>query len=286
VSLLKTNRLQIKTAASEIGQGMVTTLAIIAAEVLKLPLTQINVFLMDTDLTPDGGPTTASRQTFVSGNAVKLASEQLKASLLKVGAVALGVDESVLSLSENGLSNGSQTLNWHRLWELLGEPERSALVYYHAPATKSIEEGGRIHVTYGFSAQAVKIAVDEATGKVKVLKVLTANDAGKVINPLGYQGQVEGGVVMGVGQALIEEFKVNAGIIESDRAARYPIPRMQDTPEIESIIVEAEMKDGPFGAKGVGEITSIPTPPAIANAIYHATGVRYDRLPIRLQPKG
>jgi CO/xanthine dehydrogenase Mo-binding subunit/aerobic-type carbon monoxide dehydrogenase small subunit (CoxS/CutS family) len=286
VSLLKTNRLRIKTAASEIGQGMVTTLAIIAAEVLKLPLTQINVFLMDTDLTPDGGPTTASRQTFVSGNAVKLASEQLKASLLKVGAVALGVDESVLSLSENGLSNGSQTLNWHRLWELLGEPERSALVYYHAPATKSIEEGGRIHVTYGFSAQAVKIAVDEATGKVKVLKVLTANDAGKVINPLGYQGQVEGGVVMGVGQALIEEFKVNAGIIESDRAARYPIPRMQDTPEIESIIVEAEMKDGPFGAKGVGEITSIPTPPAIANAIYHATGVRYDRLPIRLQPKG
>jgi len=91
--------------------------------------------------------------------------------------------------------------------------------------------------------------------------------------------------VMGVGTALIEEFKVVNGIIESDRPARYPIPRMKDTPEIESIIVEAEMKDGPFGAKGIGEITSIPTPPAIANALYFATGVRHDRLPIRLKER-
>ncbi|MGB4595629.1 MAG: molybdopterin cofactor-binding domain-containing protein [Anaerolineaceae bacterium] len=286
VSLLNNRRLQIKTAASEVGQGMVTTLAIIAAEVLKLPLTQINVYLMDTDLTPDAGPTTASRQTFVSGNAVRLACEQLRDNLVRVGALALGTDEDVLTLGENGLSDGIRTLDWQKLWELLSEAERSALVYYHAPATKPIEEGGRIHITYGFAAQAVKIAVDEAAGKVKVLKVLTANDAGKVINPLGFQGQVEGGAVMGIGTALIEEYKVVDGVIESDRAARYPIPRMHDAPEIESIIVEAEMKEGPFGAKGIGEITSIPTPPAIANALYFATGVRYDRLPIRLKTAG
>lgn len=290
VSLLNNRRLQIKTAASEVGQGMLTTLAIIAAEVLKLPLTQINVFLMDTDLTPDAGPTTASRQTFVSGNAVRLACEQLKDNLLRVGAAECGLVpgcdiESVLTLSENGLSDGTRVLDWQTLWELLPETERSALVYYHAPATKPIDEGGRIHITYGFAAQAVKVAIDEASGKVRVLQVLTANDAGKVINPLGFQGQVEGGAVMGVGTALIEEFKVVDGIIESDRPARYPIPRMQDTPKVESIIVEAEMKEGPFGAKGIGEITSIPTPPAIANALYFATGVRYDRLPIRLKER-
>lgn len=282
VSLLKNRRIQIKTAASEVGQGMITTLAIIAAEVLQLPLTQINVFLMDTDLTPDAGPTTASRQTFVSGNAVRLASEQLKANILDAGARELTTEVSGLSLSEHGLTDGSRTLDWQRLWEILPDAERNALVYYHAPATNPIEVGGRIHVTFGFAAQAIKIALDEATGKVKVLKVLTANDAGKVINPLGFQGQVEGGAVMGIGTALIEEFKVTDGIIESDRPARYPIPRMQDSPEIESIIVEAEMKDGPYGAKGIGEITSIPTPPAIANALKFATGVRYDRLPIRL----
>ncbi len=285
VSLLNTNRLQIKTAASEVGQGMAATLAIIAAEVLKLPLTQINVFLMDTDLTPDGGPTTASRQTFVSGNAVRLASEQLKANILKAGTRAFGVSENDLTLDEQGLTDGEHMLNWHQIWELLDDANRSALVYYHAPATRSIEEGGKIHVTYGFAAQAVKIAIDESEGKIKVLKVLTANDAGKVINPLGFQGQVEGGVVMGVGQALFEEFQTVEGIIKSDRAARYPIPRMHDSPEIESIIVEAIMQDGPFGAKGVGEITSIPTPPAIANAVFNATGERFYSLPIRLRPK-
>lgn len=285
VRLLKNCRLQIKTAASEIGQGMVTTLAIIAAEVLKLPMTQINVFVMDTDLTPNAGPTTASRQTYVTGNAVRLASEQLKNNLLEVGASIFGVEPSSLTLAEDGLTDGWQTLDWQRLWQLLPEAERAALVHYHAPATRPIEEGGKIHVSYSFAAQAVKIAVDEAAGKVKVLQVLTANDAGKVINPLGFQGQVEGGVVMGIGQALIEDFKVVDGIIESDRAARYPIPRMQDSPEIESIIVEAETKEGPFGAKGIGEITSIPTIPAIANALYFATGVRYDRLPIRLKEK-
>ena len=264
---------------------MAATLAIIAAEVLKLPLTQINVFLMDTDLTPDGGPTTASRQTFVSGNAVRLASEQLKANILKAGTRAFGVSENDLTLDEQGLTDGEHMLNWHQIWELLDDANRSALVYYHAPATRSIEEGGKIHVTYGFAAQAVKIAIDESEGKIKVLKVLTANDAGKVINPLGFQGQVEGGVVMGVGQALFEEFQTVEGIIKSDRAARYPIPRMHDSPEIESIIVEAIMQDGPFGAKGVGEITSIPTPPAIANAVFNATGERFYSLPIRLRPK-
>lgn len=279
VSLLNTSRLQIKTAASEVGQGMNTTLKLIAAEVLKIPLEQINVFLMDTDLTPDAGPTTASRQTFVTGNAVRMACEGLKDRIL-VCAGRNFPGESV-ELHAGGLRAGRHELTWHDVYELLPEEERSVSLIYHAPKTEPLEAGPRSHFAYSFAAQAVKIGIDTAEGRVRVLKVLSANDAGRVINPLGFQSQVEGGVVMGVGQALLEEFKVDNGVIWSDRSARNPIPRMQDTPGIESFIVEAVMPEGPFGAKGVGEIVSVPTPPAIVNAIYHATGLRFDRLPVR-----
>jgi CO/xanthine dehydrogenase Mo-binding subunit len=112
------------------------------------------------------------------------------------------------------------------------------------------------------------------------LKVISANDVGKAINPLGLQGQVEGGVMMGLGNALTENFIVEEGRIFTDRMARYRIPSIVHTPEITSIVVEHPVSSGPYGAKGVGEIVSIPTTPAITNAIYNAIGVRVDRLPV------
>jgi len=120
-------------------------------------------------------------------------------------------------------------------------------------------------------------------GGVQVLQVISANDAGRVLNPLGFQGQVEGGIVMGVGHALMEEFRVNEGVVETDRMARYPIPRMPDSPQVKSILVEHPTAEGPFGAKGVGEIVSIPTPPAVANALFNAIGLSVFRLPIRAE---
>jgi xanthine dehydrogenase molybdenum-binding subunit len=137
-----------------------------------------------------------------------------------------------------------------------------------------------MHFAFSFAAQAAEVEVNRHTGAVRVLRVITANDVGFAVNPLGLQGQIEGGVVMGVGHTLTEGFLMNEGHVISDRFARYRIPGILLTPEITSFIVEHPAEDGPFGAKGVGEIVIIPTAPAITNAIYHATGVRVDSLPV------
>ena len=160
-----------------------------------------------------------------------------------------------------------------------GRPPK-ALYEYWAPATKPLGEGGDMHFAFSFAAQAAEVEVNTLTGETQVLRVIAATDVGCAINPLGLQGQVEGGVMMGLGNALTEEFIVDEGKVFSDRLARYRIPGIMHTPEITSIIVEHPTADGPYGAKGVGEIVSIPTTPAITNAIYNAVGVRIDRLPV------
>ncbi len=151
---------------------------------------------------------------------------------------------------------------------------------YWAPETKPLGEGGDMHFAFSFAAQAAEVEVNTLTGEVRVLRVISANDVGKAINPLGLQGQVEGGVMMGLGNALTENFIVEEGRVFTDRMARYRIPSIVHTPEITSIVVEHPVSAGPHGAKGVGEIVSIPTTPAITNAIYNAIGVRVDHLPV------
>jgi xanthine dehydrogenase molybdenum-binding subunit len=151
---------------------------------------------------------------------------------------------------------------------------------YHAPQTKPLGQGGDMHVAFSFASQAAEVEVNTLTGEVKVLHVISANDVGHAINPLGLRGQIEGGVVMGVGHALLENFITKDGYVVTDRMSRYRIPSIMHTPEITPIVVEDPTKDGPYGAKGVGEIVLIPTPPAITNAIYNAVGVRFDYLPV------
>jgi len=158
--------------------------------------------------------------------------------------------------------------------------EPRALYEYWAPETCPLGQGGDMHFAFSFAAQAAEVEVDIRTGAVRVLRVISANDVGRAINPLGLQGQVEGGVVMGVGHALTEVFIIEEGIPFTDRMARYRIPNITQTPEITSIIVESPTAEGPYGAKGVGEIVSIPTIPAITNAIFNAVGVRVDHLPV------
>jgi CO/xanthine dehydrogenase Mo-binding subunit len=122
--------------------------------------------------------------------------------------------------------------------------------------------------------------VNTRSGEVRVLRIITANDVGTAINPLGLRGQIEGGAMMGLGHALTENFIVNEGMVVSDRLARYRMAPITLTPEIIPFVVEHAVPEGPYGAKGVGEIVIIPTPPAITNAIFHAVGVRVDRLPV------
>jgi xanthine dehydrogenase molybdenum-binding subunit len=282
LKLLPAGRLQIKSGSAEIGQGMVTTLQLIAAEVLGIDTENINVFVMDTDLTPNGGPTTASRQTYVTGNAVREAALLLRERLLDLLVQYLQVDPEKVLFNARGASAGEQFIPWQQLYEWLKDsPEGlEAGFRYHAPTTNPIEVGGRIHVAYGFAAQAVQIAIHPQTGEVRPLKVVAAHDVGRVINPLGFHGQVEGGIIMGIGHGLMEEFKVEEGRILSDRPARYDIPRMRHLPEIVSMLVESEAAEGPFGAKGGGELVCVPTAPALANAVFNAIGLRVDSLPI------
>ena len=133
---------------------------------------------------------------------------------------------------------------------------------------------------YSFADQAAEVEVNLQTGEVEVLEVIAANDVGKAINPLGLQGQVEGGVMMGFGNALTEEFITEDGIVFTDRLARYRMPSIMQAPHIMSIVVEHPAAEGPYGAKGVCEIISIPTTPAITNAIKNACGVRVHRHPV------
>jgi xanthine dehydrogenase molybdenum-binding subunit len=137
-----------------------------------------------------------------------------------------------------------------------------------------------MHFAFSFAAQAAEVEVNKLTGEVKVLRVIAANDVGTAFNPLGLQGQVEGGVMMGLGNCLTEEFIMENGYVVTDHLARYRVPGIMLTPEITSIVVEHPTAEGPYGAKGVGEVVSIPTTPAITNAIYNAVGVRFDRLPV------
>ena len=158
---------------------------------------------------------------------------------------------------------------------------RQVLYEYWAPETYPLGEPGDKHFAYSFASQAVEVEVDLETGEVKILRVIAATDVGKAINPLGLQGQIDGGIIMGIGHALTEEFIVEDGIIFTDYLARYRMPSVSHIPEeIMTIIVEDPTKDGPYGAKGVGEISTMPTAPAIINAVYNACGVRLNRIPV------
>jgi xanthine dehydrogenase molybdenum-binding subunit len=151
---------------------------------------------------------------------------------------------------------------------------------YTAPPTVPLGQAGDSHFTFGYAAQAVEVEVDTITGQVRVRRVVAAHDVGRALNPTALEGQIEGGIMMGIGYALTERFVVEDGYVRSDTLARYRIPDISWTPVIHHIIVEHPVSTGPYGAKGAGELPCIPTAPAIANAIYRAVGVRAFRLPI------
>ena len=282
VQLYPDGMLEVRTSSAELGQGLVTVLQMIVAEEFSLSPAKVRVLVMDTDLTPDGGPTTASRQTYVTGNAARLAARSLREAIVSTLAEKYDQPPARVTFLDGFVHVGDHSIplgNVVAEMRLAGQEPR-ALYEYWAPLTMPLGEGGDMHFAFSFAAQAVEVEVNTITGEVRVLRVISANDVGRAINPLGLQAQVEGGVMMGLGNALTEHFIVKDGYVITDRLARYRIPSIVYTPEIISIVVEQPTKDGPYGAKGIGEIVSIPTVPAIANAIYNAVGVRVDRLPV------
>ncbi|MCU0486445.1 MAG: molybdopterin-dependent oxidoreductase, partial [Anaerolineales bacterium] len=281
VELYPDGTLEVRTASAELGQGLVTVLQMIVAEEFAVPPERVRVLVMDTDLTPDGGPTTASRQTYVTGNAARHAAQTLRQAIAATLAEKYDLPPEQVKFLEGLAQVGQQRIPLGQaVAEMHKEGRASKALYeYWAPATKPLGQGGDMHFAFGFAAQAAEVEVDRRTGEVRVTQVITANDVGKAINPLGLQGQVEGGIMMGLGNALTEEFIVEQGRYFTDRLARYRIPSIMLAPEITSIVVEHPTSEGPFGAKGIGELVSIPTTPAITNAIYNAVKVRITRLP-------
>jgi len=273
---------EVRSSAAELGQGLVSVMQLTVAEEMAVPPQQVKVLVMDTDLTPNGGPTTASRQTYVTGNASRYAAITLREAISRSMAEKYDIPPEQIRFENGNVRVNGTTLSYAdvaREMKAMGQQPR-ALYEYEAPKTQPLGTGGDMHFAFSFAAQAAEVEVNTLTGEVKVLRVIAANDVGTAVNPLGLQGQVEGGVMMGLGNALTENFIVEDGYPITDRLARYRIPSIVHTPEITSIVVEHPTADGPYGAKGVGEIVSIPTTPAITNAIYNAVGVRIDSLPV------
>ncbi len=282
VELFADGTLEVRTSSAELGQGLVTVLQMIVAQEFDLAPEKVKVLVMDTDLTPDGGPTTASRQTYVTGNAARYAAITLRQALVTSLAEKYDCPPEQVFFIEGLVRVRDQAIPLGDIVEImLDEGREPRVVYdYLAPETKPLGEGGDMHFAFSFAAQAAEVEVNTLSGEVRVLRVIAANDVGRVLNPLGLKGQVEGGIMMGLGNALTENFIVEQGQVFTDRMARYRIPSITLTPEIISIFVEHPSFEGPYGAKGVGEIVSIPTTPAITNAIYNAVGVRFDHLPV------
>ncbi len=274
---------QVRASSADLGQGLTTVLAQIAAEVFGLPFERARVLLSDTDRTPDGGPTTASRQTFVTGNAARHAAEGLRRRLTLVAAEQWDVPPETIRFEAGELRAHPRAAPFGRAVQwLIDEGHEPRLRYlYHAPETQPLGEGGDMHFAFGFGVQAAQVAVDPESGKVQVLRVVAAADGGRALNPQAFVGQVEGGIVMGIGTALTEEYVLEDGFPRTRRWKDYQAPLIGDMPEMHVHLAEHPTSTGPFGAKGIGELPSIPTAPAICNAIYNATGVRVYQLPVK-----
>jgi selenium-dependent xanthine dehydrogenase len=282
VELYEDGSLEVRSSSAEMGQGLVAVMQMIVSEEMAVPTDQVRVLVMDTDLTPNGGPTTASRQTYVTGNASRHAATTLRNAISAFLAEKFDIKPEEIKF-KNGVAHANGDMityaNIAKEMKEMGQKPR-ALYEYEAPKTQPLGTGGDMHFAYSYGIQAAEVEVNKTTGEINVLKVISANDVGMVVNPLGLQGQIEGGVMMGLGHCLTEEFIMDEGHVVTDQLARYRIPGIKLTPEITAIFVEHPTAEGPYGAKGVGEICSIPTTPAVTNAIYNAVGVRLDQTPV------
>jgi xanthine dehydrogenase molybdenum-binding subunit len=276
VEVFANGRAIVRAGAAEIGQGLVGVLAQVVSEELGIPYERVDVLVSDTDLTPDGGATTASRQTYVTGNAARYASREVRALLSQTAAELLDAPPETLVFSDGFVSSNSYQVPLSEVVKAARREGRMPKISYQyvAPLCEPYH-----HFAFGFGAQAALVEVDVKTGETKVLKVIAACDVGRVMNPLALLGQVEGSISMGLGMALQENFAMKDGYVLTDSLHKCHLPTIDQTPEVISFFVEEETKDGPYGAKGVGELASIPTAPAIINAIYNATGIRCYNLP-------
>lgn len=290
VSVQTDGSVLVSSGITDMGQGAQTQMAQIAAEVLGVSMDRIQCMNTNTSRVADSGPTVASRGTIMGGAAAKNAAEKVRATLLEVGSKMTQEKIENLDLRENYLINADTNERLVSFPELAlecfkeGKP-MMGLGWHKSPHTSWDEEHGQgdAYFTFVYGANAVEVEVDTETGKVNVIDFASVHDVGKAINRSMVIGQMCGGVAMGIGYGLLEEFDIEDGIPKQLNFDEYLIPTSMDVPRIKTIIVENEDPSGPFGAKSVGEPTNELAAPAIVNAIFNATGKRIYEIPANLE---
>jgi CO/xanthine dehydrogenase Mo-binding subunit/aerobic-type carbon monoxide dehydrogenase small subunit (CoxS/CutS family) len=283
IGVTRDGRIVLFSGAVDIGQGASTVISQIAADALGVPVGTLEIVSGDTDRTADAGKSSASRQTFVSGNAARLAGEDLRRQVLLLGEAGPGATIE----AETGrllLREPDGRVAVIELAELprvdVTDPTADCVIAAHGffdPVTIPLDADGQgvPYQSYAFGAQVALVEVDPELGTTKVLTIVAAHDVGRAVNPQQVEGQIHGGIAQGLGMALMEAYLPG----RTENLHDYLIPTVGDMPEIECILVEDPEPAGPFGAKGVGEPALIPTAPAILAAIHAAVGVRITRLP-------
>jgi CO/xanthine dehydrogenase Mo-binding subunit len=279
---------KVVTGVTEIGEGILTVLAQIAAEELGIRPEDVTIGDNDTARSPEAAHAGATRQTYMIGNVVALAAREARGRLVDVLAKEWGVPAASIRTA-NGEAWAEGTNHRMDMGKAVHLAKSRGVVPVGAGSfgtdTTSIADGkggdgaGRPWQAYVFGGQVAEVEVDTVTGEVQVLGIWAAHDVGRAVNPRGVEGQIEGGIVQALGQALMEDYRTEKGHTTTPGFAKYILPTSLDIPKITSVIVEDPDPLGPLGVKGIGEPAMVPTIPAIMNAIYDAIGVRITTLP-------
>ncbi len=281
-------KVNVFTGASDMGQGSDTVIAQIVAEELGLGVEDIHVIHSDTDVCPWDVGAHASRTTFVAGNSALGAARKIREQLLEAASEALDTPVDALILRDKAVfsaKDAGRRIEFARLLRKAHFSKNGRMLmaeYFYDPANENLGRDfkGNLSMTYTFGVHGVRVKVDEETGKVKILQYVAAHDVGKAINPMLLEGQVYGGVMMGIGYALTEQILSEKGQCMNPNFRDYKILTAKDVVPVKAPVLETPDPDGPFGAKGIGEPGCVPTAPAIANAVYDAVGVRVKDLPL------
>ena len=279
--------LNLGVSTTEMGQGFTTAVAQIASEILGLPISSIAVDISDTSRSPDSGPTVGSRSAVMVGNAVSDACTKLRERMLAVAARHFfSADPRDLDLRDGKVCLRAKPEEGHPFAALVAKAHVTQVplsvvgTWYPPQASFGAEDGqGNPCHAYAFGAQGVELEVDTETGVITVTRSVLACDAGKALNPINVEGQMDGGVAQGIGWAIMEETLMQNGVMRNAAFHNYMIPTIKDMPKLESIIVEHPNELGPFGAKGMGEPPIIGVGPAIRNALYDALGLKMNVMP-------
>ena len=278
--------LSIYAGTVEMGQGSETTLAQIAGKELGIALDRVQVLGVDTDVVPYDLTTSSSRSTFHMGKAVQLAARQIQLQLKQIVSQEYGIAEDQISLVDGKIRLPESVLEYSEVMhKRFGMPGGTLIGEGQLKTSVKNEYGEKSTSAFWFvSAGAAEVEVDTETGKIKLLNYATAVDVGRAISPLGCRQQLAGAAITGIGQAMFEEIAYDNGQLINPNLVDYVLPSLGDMPPvIDSIAVEVPDRNGPFGAKGIGESALIPVAPAIANAVYDACGVRIKDLPIKAE---